>query len=230
MANQLDFTTVVAVDDGHLRQLKLVWPTWRKHRPQIMEHPLLLICDAAVARRIWRDRLAFLDHPDLQIETCDMPDAERNDDVTQREKMLSGLVFGAAQHVKTPWYLKLDTDTVALKPGDWLQDSWFGTNDAGQLPVFVSNPWGYTKLPTSSIALTPGPSPCRNWPATPTCRFTRFPAGVLYATAELSHGAFLGAPIGRAKLPRIATIAYRFLHKIRFCGTAPPAAETSIAA
>ena len=43
--NAVDFTTVVAVDEKHRGQLRHVWPTWKAFRPQMMDHPLLLICD-----------------------------------------------------------------------------------------------------------------------------------------------------------------------------------------
>lgn len=137
----LSFTTVVGIDESHLSQFKLVWPTWRKYRPEICSQPLLLICDGSHSHKEWKNRLSFLDHPNYSIKLWELPG------VSQREKMLSGLVFGVAHHVRTPWYLKLDTDAVATAAGDWIQGNWFEVNGEGRLPVFVASPWGYTKPP-----------------------------------------------------------------------------------
>jgi len=141
------FTTVVGVDDAHLEELEMVWPTWKVFRPEILEHPLLLICDGSAPQRDWEERLAFLTHPDRRLHCWVMPDA------SQREIMLSGLVFATASHVTTPWYLKLDTDCAAMAPARWLDDRWFAPDEDGRLPTFVTEPWGYTKPPDAIVRL-----------------------------------------------------------------------------
>ena len=135
----LDFTTVVGIDEEHLAELKLTWPTWQRHRPEILSHPLLLICDGVASRSSWRHRLTFLEHPDARIVTWNLADA------SQREKMLNGLVFAPARDLETPWYLKLDTDTVATASAAWVDAEWFLPDECGRLPCFVASPWGYTK-------------------------------------------------------------------------------------
>lgn len=137
----ISLTTIVGVDDRHLAELKLVWPTWKRHRPEILRHKLLLMCDANRTREEWGRALRFVDHPDKELVLWDLPN------VDQREKMLSSLVYGAARHVKTAWYLKLDTDAVAVEPGPWLQPAWFEPALDGRLPVFITSPWRYTKPP-----------------------------------------------------------------------------------
>lgn len=137
----IDFTTVVAVDAQHLEELRLVWPTWQAFRPEIMQHPLLLICDGEVTHQEWSHQLSFLGHPNCQIELWSMQG------VAQRDKMLSGLVLATAKYVNTPWYLKLDTDTAAIASDEWLLPKWFEPDAKGRRPVFVTNPWGYTKPP-----------------------------------------------------------------------------------
>jgi hypothetical protein len=127
-----EFTTVVGIDHEHLREFKLVWPTWRCYRPELISHPLLLICDAAVSEREWNAKLSFIDHPNKRLVLWSM------NGVDQREKMLSAFVFVPGHEVHTPWYLKLDTDTVAAKSGPWLKTEWFASDDHGRLPVFVS--------------------------------------------------------------------------------------------
>ena len=135
----MDFTTVVAVDELHAEELRLVWPTWRHHRSELLGRPMLLVCDGDIPLAEWEHRLEFLEHPRKRLVPWRMPG------VSQREKMLTSLVRAVALHVTTPWYLKLDTDTVAAGPADWLQPGWFEPDEASRLPVFISQPWGYTK-------------------------------------------------------------------------------------
>lgn len=133
-----EITTLVAVDADHMKELKLVWPTWVRHRPEILNWPLMIICDADRTEEAWRKELEFVQHPRLKLWLWSM------DGASQRHKMLSGFVYGAAQ-VETPWYLKLDTDAVAKEPADWYQSKWFLPDEAGRVPVFVSSPWKYSK-------------------------------------------------------------------------------------
>lgn len=133
-----DITTLVAVDAAHLRELKLVWPTWVCHRPQLLELPLTIIYDAAEPVDYWREQLAFVQHPRLSLFAWTM------EGVSQREKMISSFVYAAAQ-LKTSWYLKLDTDAVAMNSGSWLDPQWFAPDETGRDPVFVSSPWSYSR-------------------------------------------------------------------------------------
>lgn len=145
-AEKFEFTTIVAVDQAHLVELRLVWPTWRTNRPEILENPLLIVCDASNSEVEWQKKLRFVDHPNKRLVLWDMPG------IQQREKMLSSLVFVAAREVKTPWYLKLDTDTVATISGPWIRPEWFLPDEQGRVPAFVSHPWGYTK-PANALEL-----------------------------------------------------------------------------
>ncbi len=139
----VDFTTVVGVDQRHMKELALTWPTWVKHRPEIVYQPLLLICDADGPQG-WRDGLSAIEHPDMRIVDWSQPD------VPQREKMLSAITDVPGREVRTSWYLKLDTDVAATRSGNWLDPRWFRANDQQQWPVFVASPWGYTK-PANAI-------------------------------------------------------------------------------
>ncbi len=135
----IEFTTVVGVDREHAEELRLVWPTWKAFRPELLDNPLLLVCDGTVSRERWNCELSFLDHPDRRIERWNMAGTG------QREKMLTGLVLMPAAHVETPWYLKIDTDTLADGSSNWLRSEWFLPDERGRRPAFVTNPWGYTK-------------------------------------------------------------------------------------
>lgn len=76
------------------------------------------------------------------------------DYASQRERMLSGFVY-AADYVATPWWLKIDTDAVALRTEDWEPADWFARDpDADDPPdasfasgyyVWIASSWGYTK-------------------------------------------------------------------------------------
>jgi len=140
----IQFTTVIAVDRKHVQELRWTWPTWLRHRAEIMGQPLLILCDADYSLEEWEHQLAFVEHRERRLVAWQM------NGVDQREKMLTALVHGVAQHVSTPWYLKLDTDTVAVAKGEWLQASWFNPDGVRRLPAFISQPWGYTK-PANAI-------------------------------------------------------------------------------
>ena len=135
------FTTIVGVDEHHVKELELVWTTWKRFKPEIMQNPLLIVCDASLSVSEWNCKLKFLDHPDMRRVQWAMPGCP------QREKMLNGITFAVASYVQTPWYLKLDTDTVATEEKKWIDPEWFRANEYGEYPVFVSHPWGYTKPP-----------------------------------------------------------------------------------
>lgn len=144
----VDFTTVIAVDEPHLAELRLSAPTWRAHKPELWERPMVVMCDGygysrqyeSAVSHVWAANLAFLKHPALRIVLWEMPTA-----ANQREKMLTAFM-GALQHVDTPWFLKIDTDAVATYPGPWIDDAWFARR-----PAFVGSPWSYTK-PADAIA------------------------------------------------------------------------------
>ena len=139
----ISFTTIVGVDEHHVRELELVWPTWKQFKPEILKNPLLIVCDGSISVGEWNRRLQFLDHPDMRRVQWELPDC------TQREKMLNGITFAVANHVQTPWFLKLDTDTVATEKKKWIDLEWFKQNAEGEWPVFVAHPWGYTKPPNA---------------------------------------------------------------------------------
>jgi hypothetical protein len=133
------FTIVVAIDEEHARQFELSWPTWRAHRPQMANWPLLLLCDGVRPAAYWQERLKFADHPKRLLVAWNQPG------VSQREKMLTGLTLGALPHITTPWFVKLDTDVIAFPNDAWPRERWLTANERGELPAFIASPWGYTK-------------------------------------------------------------------------------------
>lgn len=143
-ANVPSFTTMVGVDNEHAEELEISWPTWQRFRPEILENPMLLICDGKYSAQYWRKRLSFVDHKQLSIELWSSPRE------SQRAKMLAGLTYGPCKWVSTDWYLKLDTDVIAVEHADWINRNWFLPNEAGITSAFIAPPWRYTK-PANSL-------------------------------------------------------------------------------
>jgi len=132
-----DFTTVVAVDERHLREFSLSYQTWERNCRPILQNPLLILADGTECRGWWESKFAkFMQHPNCKVVAVPLIPGS-----TQRHRMLSALIHGPAEHVDTEWYLKLDTDTWCMTPvDDWAPDEWF---DSGY--VAVSHRWNYTK-------------------------------------------------------------------------------------
>ena len=138
-----DYTLVIAVDDRHLRQLSWTWPTWRKHKPSLMKHPMLIIYDQAqvTPRRIKEvvDRDAMCcPWPPEGFEFAGGIDDKWNN--PQRVKMLTSFVYMPSVLVRTPYWLKIDTDVVATGMDEWIDPGWFKGN-----PAIVAHPWTFTR-------------------------------------------------------------------------------------
>jgi len=134
-----NLTLITAVDERHAPRLQQTWQTWMALKPELRDVPAIVIHDARFEPR-GSVLEALQEHPRLRFVPWEMPQAE-----TQRERMLTALVQVAARKVRTAWYLKLDSDVVATRPGPWLDDSWFDVDPETGPPAFVSSPWGYTK-------------------------------------------------------------------------------------
>jgi len=141
----IDYTLVCGVDDKHLRQLALTWPTWRKWKPSLLEHPMLVFYDYAQVSEA-RVR-AVVDHPDLHViawtpsvEEFRGWEQEGRFGDPQRYKMLAGFVHVAGLFVNTDYWLKLDTDVVATGMDDWIDPIDFSGS-----PAIVAHRWSFTK-------------------------------------------------------------------------------------
>ncbi len=139
-----EFTLVVGVDRKHLDQLRIVWPTWKKHKPSLLSHPMLIFYDW---EQIGEEIRSVIDHPELTIVPWPPVSTIEYEGTpgekwtcSQRYKMLAGFVHVPAFHVKTPYWLKLDTDVVATGRDDWIDSSWFEEN-----PAIISHCWTFTK-------------------------------------------------------------------------------------
>ena len=152
----IDYTLVVGVDRKHLEQLSHTWPTWKKHKPSLLSVPMVVFCDRHQVAV--KDVRGVVDHPRLTVVEWPLSSfGERydyrlpNDDKwsnSQRYKMLAGFVHVPPLTVMTRYWLKVDTDTVAITSDDWIDPEWF---DA--CPAIVSQPWGFTKPPDQMLRL-----------------------------------------------------------------------------
>ena len=147
-----DYTIVCGVDRKHLNQLRWVYPTWIKSKPSLLRQPLLLFYD----KDQWGNTEVFesTNHPNVTAVPWPLGRVTYEGDESskwynpQRYKMLAGFVHVPASHVKTTYWLKLDTDTVAIGQDGWIDENWFKSN-----PAIVSQPWGFTKPPNQMLLL-----------------------------------------------------------------------------
>lgn len=77
---------------------------------------------------------AFLDHPQVKVVRWNYQFPE----ASTRETMLAAFVLGVAEHVTTPYWMKLDCDTRP-KQGKFVWPVYTGH-------TITSHKWGYTKL------------------------------------------------------------------------------------
>lgn len=148
----IDYTLLCGVDAKHLKQLATTWPTWAKHKPSLLDHPMIVFYDRNQVNLA--DLHSAIDHPNLK--TVPWPpkgvrEYPRVDDTKfgdpQRYKMLSGFVH-VSKCVETQYVLKLDTDTVATGYDDWVNPEWFADN-----PAIVAQKWHFTKPPYQMMLL-----------------------------------------------------------------------------
>lgn len=146
MRTPLGFTVCLALDIRTVEQFRRVWPTWRLHKPDLLDYQWLLIVDGfAGAADWWRRKLEDLDLPPHRLIVWNWPeadDAESGEPITQRERMLTAFVKVPAACCQTSHWIKIDTDSVATAPGPWIDRTWF---DGSATPCVIANPWGYTK-------------------------------------------------------------------------------------
>jgi len=132
-------TVVTAVDDQHLNELCCTFKTWRKFFPDFFkDNPYLIMYDASQVKDT-DERFNMFSGLDLTLIPWEDPKKIYDN---QREKMLTSLVACPGHHVRTKWYLKLDTDTLAIETKEWIKEEWF----TDEIKI-IGSPWGYTKPP-----------------------------------------------------------------------------------
>ncbi len=99
-----DVTIVTACDEKYVDFLRITFPNWRKYK-NIDNYPVIVFVHGI---DIEDARLDFLKLPNVKIIPWSMDNVDNH-----REEMLSAFVFGAAENVKTDYWLKLDADSYA---------------------------------------------------------------------------------------------------------------------
>lgn len=140
----IDYTVVLGIDLKTIEYLKLVVPTWIKHKPSLLERPFVIFYDGVSTLQI--DSILKLPRSTLVSWPPAGVTYER-DGLTkwtnpQRAKMLAGFVHVPAWCVQTPYWFKIDLDAVATGMDDWVQESWFDGN-----PSIIAPNWNYSKPP-----------------------------------------------------------------------------------
>lgn len=150
-------TVVVGIDAKTIEYLKVSCETWRLNRPEMWKMPWVLFHDwttpgGITDKQLWQmtDQLSV---PNLIVTPWPMGGASRSDYESQRDMMLSGHVWVPAACVNTDWSMKIDADSIAMAPSNWLQEEWFadlcrpedGECDADCEPRYISPAWHYTK-------------------------------------------------------------------------------------
>jgi hypothetical protein len=125
-----ELTTAIAVDREHLAELREVWPTWQRWHPEITENQTIVISDNGY------DLPMSCQHVTNYLASYAGQ--------TQRDRMLGSLLFTAPNLIETPYWLKIDCDTIATGPGPPLTDFIEGVES------IAASPWPYSK-PVDSI-------------------------------------------------------------------------------
>ncbi len=126
-------TLITACDRNYLDRVEATIPTWRHVKG--FTGPIICFVHGWNRRSLTRSgAFKALRDLDVQLIKWSPPGME-----TQRERMLTSLILGAAEHVKTEWHVKLDSETVAVDDQPWLETSWLEDYD------LVAPGWSYTK-------------------------------------------------------------------------------------
>jgi hypothetical protein len=125
-----NMTVVTAVNPAYAEKLKSNLRAWMS-TPGLREQRFLVFVNGFRRRR---DRAFLSEFPNVKVVRWSYP----HPDAGTRELMLAAFLLGAAKHVKTPYWMKLDGD-CAPKRG------WWEWPDYENFTV-VSHHWGYTRM------------------------------------------------------------------------------------
>ena len=147
-----EITLVLGVDAKTLPQFEVSHRTWKLHQPKIWSWPWVVFYDSAIAETFVSMAVRLVDGGIVPENTmfvawpdnCLPVDANAPKYEHQREKMLSGFPYVAADFVRTPGWCKIDTDAICHRASDWPNEEWFKPLD-GPAPSVIAPGWGYTK-------------------------------------------------------------------------------------
>ena len=188
----VDLTVVQAIDGRTIEQFRWSVTTWHRNRRELWDCPWLFLYDPrTVGLAEVRAAAGDAGLGRSAVRAVPWPPDPTVDYASQRERMLTAFIY-APYWIETPWWVKIDTDAVALRPADWAPDDWFRRDpdafDDPGLPyaagyfAWIASPWGYTKpgdqmarlddwadgvdelvgFPRLNIPYTPGSRRCRH--------------------------------------------------------------------
>ena len=148
----MNYSVVLGIDTKTIEYLRVVAPTWRKHKPQLFQQPFVVFYDGVspadiIATMGAVDNAVYIQWPLAESAEYTRSNATKWDN-PQRAKMLAGFVHIPAMYVNTPYWLKLDVDAVAVGMSDWLDPGWFDGN-----PSIIAPGWNYTKPANQMLQL-----------------------------------------------------------------------------
>lgn len=156
-----DITLVLGVDAKTLPQFDVSHRTWKLHQPKIWSWPWVVFYDGLIETMpIMLQQRKDRGEIPQQAKVVPWPqciggNSRKPKYESQREKMLSGFAYVAAEFVETPWWAKIDTDAICHRASEWPNEEWFAPS--GELavalgvphnpvsPVVVAPGWNYTK-------------------------------------------------------------------------------------
>jgi len=128
-----DVTVVTACDMKYVDYLAKTLPNWVRHKG-VGNHPMIVYVHG-FDNVGTHPKLEFLRRmPNVRIVAWDLPSAE-----SQRERMLTAFVLGAARDVATPYWIKIDADAYSVNDAPLYDD------DMGSHAI-CGHKWGYSKL------------------------------------------------------------------------------------
>ena len=148
-----DITVTIAIDRNTAKQLLVSWPTWQKYRPEMWNWPWVIAFDwqpphgllasdvQKIADIMGLDNYEAVRWPPVKIGPNE-PMAEYE---TQRAKMVTSFLWIPTLYVTTEYWLKIDTDALALGNKPWPLPEWFEPDEHSRKNALIASPWAYTK-------------------------------------------------------------------------------------
>ncbi|MCP3683486.1 MAG: radical SAM protein [bacterium] len=125
----MDFTIVTALTPDYLNRIVWALPTW-VYKPQFKDKPLIIFHSGFEGL----EKLDFI----KKLFNCTFIEWKMPEYENQRELMLSSFILGIKEHVKTPYFVKLDCDTFFTDDRDVFSEEDYKYD-------IVGHKWGYTK-------------------------------------------------------------------------------------
>jgi lipopolysaccharide biosynthesis glycosyltransferase len=123
-------TIVTACDPHYVEILKHTYPNWVKYK-KVDKYPVIVFVNGIDIET--DPRLDFLRQDNVTMIPWSMDNVD-----SHREEMLSAFVFGASEHVKTDYWMKLDADSYATDDKPLITEKMKQYN-------FCGHKWGYSR-------------------------------------------------------------------------------------